>query len=319
MINKYFLKFILLSILFHGSFDVYAKKKKNKNKKDKETTSKKVKYVRYGPALVAENGTHLGHGLFPTNWKKRDDKTFKVGLVYYGDYWKKSDLARVAPKIESAFELAGQGLVHLEVAHLEAIPFKNRDTEISKMKLEYVKDIKRLKRLFHYENKLGSADIAKEVFELAGNTPLGAKFSELDGLLVITGAQFEGLGVAVGRIGLTEQPREIAWQVDGNRVDIVSDEEIVDELLHEWGHVMNFGHAAYQCNKGNLKTIDRVKQCCIDSPNSNDVMSYCRDRGSVNDGVFFGYEQCHINLIQNEIIPRLERGGKKSFPNGLCE
>jgi hypothetical protein len=318
MLNRYLLKIMLFSLLFQGSMDVQAKKKK-KSKNKNETTSKKVKYVKRGPVLIAENGTHLGHGLFPTNWRKRDDKTFKVGLVYYGDFWKKTDLDRIAPKVEKAFEQASQGLIHLNIAYLEAIPFKNRDLEISNMNLEHVKDIKRLKRLFHYENKLGSSDFAKEVFELAGKTPLGSKFSELDGLLVVTGAQFEGLGVAVGRIGLTEQPREIAWGIDGNSVDIASDEEIVDELLHEWGHVMHFGHAAYQCNILNLKTNDSVKQCCIDSPNGNDVMSYCRDRVEVNHVAFFGYEQCHLKLIQNEIIPRLERGGKKVFANGLCE
>jgi hypothetical protein len=92
-------------------------------------------------------------------------------------------------------------------------------------------------------------------------------------LVSIIGAQFDALGFASGRFGITENPMEIDWGLsDGGQVDFVSDFKVVDELIHEIGHTMSLDHASTQCQEDGMDYAAQMK-CCKTSPAQNDVMS----------------------------------------------
>ncbi|MCP4914800.1 MAG: hypothetical protein GY909_16905 [Oligoflexia bacterium] len=258
------------------------------------------------PLSLLGKSTNLNSGMRPTHYQKRESATFNIGLAYYGDFWKEDDLRRIAPLLKERFELATNGLIKLNIIGLDVLSFKTKyDPIFMNKEYPHIKDPERLQRIFYYETV--NAKVMSEAYEEFKKSKIGKSYHLMDALLVITGAQFEGLGFANGRIAVTEQPREIAWAIPSGRTEIVSDESIVDELIHELGHTMFLGHTSTQCQKPGM-TLEQKRQCCEASPSKNDVMSYCRSRGSVGQDQMFGFESCNLEMISQLIIPAMLKG-----------
>lgn len=258
-------------------------------------------------ALSAKS-TNLDSGMKPTHYRKRTQAVLNIGLAYYGRYWNRDDLIRIAPMLKERFARATKDKIQLNILGLEVLDYKyNYDPEFMAKKYPHIKDPERLQRIFYYETV--NAKVMKEAYEEFKKTNLGKRYKVLDALLVITGAQFEGLGFANGRVAVTEQPREIAWAIPSGRTEVVSDESIVDELIHELGHTIFLGHTSTQCQKPHM-TLEEKRACCESSPSKYDVMSYCRARGSVGPDQMFGFEECNLKMIDDLVIPAMLKGRK---------
>jgi hypothetical protein len=85
--------------------------------------------------------------------------------------------------------------------------------------------------------------------------------------------------------------------------------------MHEFGHVLGLGHAARQC----VPSQPGYRQCCQASPNGNDVMSYCRARGSIAGEFYFGFKECALRFLREEMIPRLLEGGIRPRQQYSCD
>lgn len=247
----------------------------------------------------------------PKCYHKRSEAVLKVALIYYGDHMQMEDLERVEKLLAERFLEATDKLLSVEVVDKKIIPFKQT------MPLGYqfnnIKDPKRLQRIFYAEHVGGK--VLEEIYEqYKSYTPIET-VRELDAVLAITGAQFQGLGLATGRISAVEHPQEIAWALkDGGRVKYLSDYSIVDELIHEIGHNIFIGHASTQCQKPGL-TLQQRNACCDASAAKNDVMSYCRKRDLVSEEVMYGFKECNLDKIQNLIIPAMLKGGRWNVDN----
>lgn len=240
--------------------------------------------------------------IMPKFYKKRADPVVNIALLYYGDYYTPEDLLKVQRLFEKRFNLATDGALRVNTVFSKILPFKHQLQDFPEYRQEYVTDPERLQRLWYYDN-VGAA-VIKEVYE-----EVKEDLEEIDYLMVVTGAQFDALGFASGRVGITENPMEIAWGLkDGGRVELVTDERVVDELIHEMGHTMFLGHASSQCQKPGL-SLEEIRKCCEESPSKNDVMSYCRSRNKVNENFFYGFEACNLRTIKEKIVPALLKGG----------
>lgn len=247
----------------------------------------------------------LADGMRPKKYRKRDRAVYDVALVYYGSYWNESDMQRIAPLLKERFEASTKGEIELNIAHFAALPYKNKIEDYPDYRSGEITDPARLQRLWYYDN-LG-ARVLPEVYE-EFKKPLGKYYEKLDALLVVSGAQYDALGFADGRVAITEQPREIAWGLPGGgRTEIVSDENLVDELVHELGHTMFLGHTSTQCQKPGL-TLEERRVCCENSPSGDDVMSYCRDRKRVDANFFYGFEECNMEMIRKLVVPAMLKG-----------
>lgn len=254
----------------------------------------------------------LADGMQPANYRARTDATLNVALVYYGHYWSESDMQRLVPLLKQRFEESTNHLVKLNIAHTGALPYKHQITDYPDYRSGDITDPARLQRLWYYDN-MGPRVLA-EVYEEFKASDLGRHYENLDALLVVSGAQYDALGFASGRVAITEQPREIAWGLpDGGRTEIVSDENLVDELVHELGHVMFLGHSSTRCQAPNL-TLEQRQACCEVSPARNDVMSYCRDRRQVDEDFFFKFESCNLGMIEQLIVPAMLEGKQWNVP-----
>lgn len=239
----------------------------------------------------------------PKFYRKRSSPVVNVGLIYYGDYYQDEDLARVQELLEERFHLATDKSLSIKTKFRKILPFKNQLENFPDYRQEYVTDPVRLQRLWYYDN-VGMA-VVNEVYQQTRGD-----LGEIDFLLVVTGAQFDSLGFASGRIAVTENPMEIAWGLeDGGRVEYVSDAEVVDELIHEMGHTMALGHASDQCF-GQGVGYEESQACCKQSAAKDDVMSYCRRRNLVNEKVFYGFKECNLRNIKEKIIPAMLSGGE---------
>jgi hypothetical protein len=244
----------------------------------------------------------LSQNMMPKTYLKRSKPVLNVALVYYGDFYTESDLDRVEKLYKERFFLATDKAVSINVAWKRILPFKYQLIDHPEYRLNNITDPERLQRLWYYDNV--GPKVMKEVYD-----QLSSELKTLDALVIITGAQFDGLGFASGRVAVTENPMEIAWGLpDGGRVEIQTDAKVVDELIHETGHVMFMDHASNQCQKPGMSYQDTLK-CCAESPAKNDVMSYCRDRSSVNDEKFFGFGECNLRNIKNKVVPAMLSGG----------
>jgi hypothetical protein len=264
--------------------------------------------------LVFAKDDSLKQGMMPKFYKERSHPILNIALVYYGDYYSATDLARVQALLEERFFLSTDKSIKLNTAITAIMPFKNQLADFPEYRQEYVTDPVRLQRLWYYDNV--GANIVNEVYEQVRHSPiLNNDLSNIDALIIITGAQFDALGFASGRVAVTENPMEIAWALpDGGSVDYVSDAKVVDELIHELGHVMFLDHAASQCFKPDLSDKESAA-CCEASPAKNDVMSYCRKRSKVDEEHFYKYEACNLRTIREKIIPAMLSGGKWNIEN----
>lgn len=257
-------------------------------------------------AAVENNETDLVRGMFPRLYKKRDAPILNIGLVYYGSYYNEADLERVQAILEKRWNISTEQSLTLNIVFKSLIPFKNNILDFPEYRQNYVTDSKRLQRLWYYDNV--GAKILEEVYlQVKGSQELKGNLSNIDALVIVTGAQFDALGFASGRIAVTENPMEIAWGLqDGGRVEFVTNERVVDELIHEIGHTLSLDHTATQCSGLGYK---ESLACCAESPSRNDVMSYCRDRSKVEGEKFNKFEACNLRIIKNKIVPALLSGG----------
>lgn len=243
----------------------------------------------------------------PKLYAKRDKPILNIALVYYGDYYTEEDLTRVQALLETRFAKATDELVTLNVVVKAILPFKNQLSNFPEYRQQYVTEPDRLQRLWYYDNV--GARIINEVYEqVKANPELKPTLQSIDSLVIVTGAQFDALGFASGRVAVTENPMEIAWGLpDGGRVELVTDERVVDELIHEIGHVMFLDHASGQCQKPGM-SYKQTQECCLTSPAKDDVMSYCRNRSKVDADVFYGFAECNLRTIKNKIVPAMLEG-----------
>ncbi len=264
-----------------------------------------------GFAATSSSRCSLEYSMKPLCYHKRDTAHLNIALVYYGASMKIEDLDRIAPKLQSRFLQANGNAISLNILDKRVMPFKHK-LPID-FKVENVTDPKRLHRIWYYEN-LGPnvmTEIYNEYKKLIEKKTLG----ELDAIIAITGAQFNGLGFANGRVSVTEYPQEIAWGLPGGgRVNYASDYRIIDELIHELGHNMFLGHTSTQCQKAGM-TLEQRRQCCKQSENRNDVLSYCRDRNRVDESFMHGFESCNRDMISKKVVPAILRGGNWRISN----
>lgn len=245
---------------------------------------------------------NLSETMMPKTYLKRSKPVLNIALVYYGEFYKEEDLDRVQALLEKRFFEATDRSVSINVALKKIIPFKHNLNDYPDYRQDYVTDPERLQRLWYYDNV--GAKILKEVYD-----QMKSELAKLDSLVIITGAQFDALGFASGRVAVTENPMEIAWGLpDGGRVEIQTDAKVVDELVHELGHVMFMDHASSQCFKPGMSYKESL-ECCETSPARNDVMSYCRNREQVSDSKFYKFEACNLRNIKNKVIPAMLSGG----------
>lgn len=256
--------------------------------------------------------TTLADSLSPTHYSKRDKAILNVALGYYGRFWSESDLKRIIPLLEKRFLSSTHGEVGLKVHYTEVLDYRDKIENYPDYTYNQITDKERLQRLWYYDHTSGR--ILTEVYEEFKKTELGKKnFKNLDALLVVTGAQFDGLGLANGRIAVTEQPREIAWNAPNQgRTDIMSDERVVEELVHELGHIMFLRHTSKQCAKRGMDYSQRLA-CCETSPSKNDVMSVCRDKEKVDGNFFYKFDKCTMSMIRDLIKPAMLSGGAHKF------
>ena len=248
----------------------------------------------------------LSRTMMPKFYKKRAEAILNIGLVYYGDYYKKEDLDRVQVLFEKRFFEATGNVLKINTLVKAILPFKYQIQNYPDYRQDYVTDIQRLQRLWYYDNV--GMNILNEVYEESKAFP-EIDLDKLDSLVVITGAQFDGLGFASGRVAVTENPMEIAWGLpDGGNVELVSDARVVDELIHEVGHTLYLDHVSKQCQNPDLSYAAQ-QACCDSSPSRDDVMSYCRRRMKVNDTFFYGFRECSRKIIREEVIPAMLSGG----------
>lgn len=265
----------------------------------------------------------LADGLEFTHYLKRERAELSVGLVYYGRYWNEEDLKRIAPLLKKRFSLATEYNVVLNIVFTDVLDYKNKIENFPDYRPVDVRsnitDPKRLQRLWYYDNVGGR--VLGEVYEEFKKSPKGKSYyPKVDALLVVSGAQFEALGLAHGRVAITEQPREIAWGLpDGGRTEYVSDESVVDELVHELGHIMFLGHTSTQCMSRDL-TLEERQACCEASPSGQDVMSYCRKRSAVDEDFFHKFESCNLGMIKDLVAPAMLRGLRRNVQGRVrCE
>jgi hypothetical protein len=239
----------------------------------------------------------------PKFYLKRTEPVLNVGLLYYGDHYTEEDLFRVQKLLEERFHLSTNKLLRINTVFKKILPFKSQIQDFPDYRQEYVTDPIRLQRLWYYDNV--GMGVVNEVY-----TQVKDDLGEIDALLLITGAQFEGMGFASGRIAVIENPREIAWGSDtGGRIDYLTDAKVVDELIHELGHTIYLGHASDQCFQQDME-YQAIQECCKQSTARNDVMSYCRHRPSVSESFFYRFEACNIKTIKEKVIPRMLSGGE---------
>ncbi len=266
-------------------------------------------------AAAARKRTYnLADGQEFTHYAKREMAKIKVGLVYYGRYWSRKDLDRIAPLLQKRFALATSNEITLEVVYTDVLDYRNKIENFPNYSPQgaatEITDKSRRQRLWYYDHVGGK--ILGEAYDEFKKTPLGKEnYPKVDALLVVSGAQFDALGLAHGRVAVTEQPREIAWGLkSGGRTEFVSDEGVVDELVHELGHIMFLGHASTQCMKRDL-TLEERQACCEASPSGKDVMSYCRSRKDVDENFFHRFESCNLKMIQDLIRPAMLNGANR--------
>jgi hypothetical protein len=271
-----------------------------------------ISFAGFAQDVTPPLDNSLNQSMMPKFYKKRTEPVLNIGLIYYGDYYTMDDLTRVQGLLEERFLKATGELLRLNTVSKAVLPFKKKITSFPDYWLENITDPERLQRLWYFDNV--GMGVAKEVYELIKNEVSEIKLEELDSLVIVTGAQFEALGFATGRLAVTENPMEIAWgRPNGGWVDYVTDARVVDELIHEIGHTIFIDHTSKQCQKPGMD-YKEMEACCEESPAKDDVMSYCRKRKKVDENFFYGFKDCNLRIIKNQIIPALLNGSAWALP-----
>lgn len=256
----------------------------------------------------------LADQIDPQTYFARNSPVLNIALIDYGREHTPNQLTDIKNLLEQRFYLATNKMLQLKVNLVKSLPYKHQLINYPSYTKANITDPQRLQRLWYYD--FVNAGILSEVYEAVIQTESPRRLDNIDAIATVTGAQFDGLGYAYGRVGVTESPREIAWGLpDGGYTDFVTTGQAVDELIHEIGHTLFLDHAASQCQSSAMN-FEQQAACCEASPNKNDVMSYCRDRDAVNDTeIFFGFQACNLRNIKNKIIPRMLSGGAWNIPD----
>jgi hypothetical protein len=265
--------------------------------------------------VVIEPGPEnsLAVTMMPKFYKKRKEAILDIGLVYYGDYYNMDDLSRVQELLEERFFKATGQALKINTVAKAVIPFNTKIEDHPEYRQDHVTEIERLQRLWYYDNV--GMGVAKEVHGILQKDTREIDLENIDVLVIVTGAQFDALGFASGRVAVTENPMEIAWGLeDGGRVEFVTDARVVDELIHEVGHAMFLDHTSNQCQKPGM-SYTQQEACCATSPAKDDVMSYCRRRAKVDETFFYGFEECNQKIIKEKIVPAMLSGGAWAIEN----
>lgn len=241
----------------------------------------------------------------------------------YGANMTTADVQRVEKLYKERFDLSTDGKIHLEVIDRIAVDLAPGTRDLTELRnkikgTDSQRANDRLTRLWYYYNsdlhKI-TAEIQSELLKAGMKSALDAA----DAVLVLSGPQFEGIGIATGGYALTEQPSEIAWGLaDGGATEINTDERLVDELLHEGGHLLGLDHTSQHCMDDKLSLKER-EECCKTSPGAKDVMSYCRNRASVAGPNYFGYTACTKDYLEKVTLPALLNGGLRPFQEKACD
>lgn len=291
-------------------------RKQARLKKEQQKTPNSPRVTPKVTPKVEKTSCSLYDSMIPKCYLKREQSVFNIALIYYGDSMKLADLDRIEPILVERFSRANRGAIEVKIKVKKVLPFKH------KMPLDYsynnIQDKKRLQRIWYYDNV--GTKIMNEVYTEFKAAEKKEIIEKLDAIVAITGAQFDGLGFASGRVSVTEYPREIAWAAKGGgRVDYISDYQIVDELIHELGHNMFLGHTSTQCQKTGM-TYEEKQACCKLSPSKDDVLSYCRQRANVNENFMHGFESCNQDMIERLVVPAILSGGEWNIKDrSSCE
>ncbi|MCC7441576.1 MAG: hypothetical protein IT285_08085 [Bdellovibrionales bacterium] len=255
----------------------------------------------------------------------------RVALIHHGRDLSMTDLDRVWEMLAPRFLEATGCQLRLERATTRIVPLKS-ETNLWLIPREIrpifggkrwprglsLAERARLARLRYYYAAEGSGRIVREIRSIARRIPK----ETYDALVVLTAAQFEGLGFGLpNEMAVTEQPVEIAWAAQGGgETRFESDARVVDELIHELGHVIGLNHASFICNQlPEGLPFGEMERCCAESPSRNDVMSYCRPRSTVSDSFFFGFTECNRAKIRNRVIPALLAGRPFRYEAAGCD
>lgn len=251
----------------------------------------------------------------PQFYIKRKEPILNVGILYYGNEKSEADVTRIQALLEKRFFEATDSMIRLNTVFTAKVPYLHQIQNYPDYTQPGITDPVRLQRLWYYDNV--NAGIIEEIYQEAKKSEqLKPQLKALDAIAAMTGAQFDGMGFAYGRMAVTESPREVAWGLPGGgRVEDPSDGQVVDELIHEIGHTLFLDHASAQCYADGM-TMAQSKACCEASPGRNDVMSYCRQRNKVdNDTFFHGFEACNRRIMKNQIVPAMLSGGAWNIKN----
>lgn len=307
------MKKLLALLLVISALSAHANEERREARKQRRADRREARALKRAEAPTVQSSSSRDDNLEkvsnPKFYSKRDKPILNIAFVYYGDYYTEEDLSRVQALLETRFAKATDQLVTLNIVAKAVMPFKSKLENFPDYRQEYVTEPERLQRLWYYDN-VGAAIVNEVYAQVKANPELKPTLKEIDSLVIVTGAQFDALGFASGRVAVTENPMEIAWGLkDGGRVELVSDEKVVDELIHEIGHVMFLDHSSNQCQKPGM-TYQQTLECCKDSPAKDDVMSYCRNRAKVDENFFYGFTECNLRIIKDRIVPAM-LGGKE--------
>lgn len=276
------------------------------------------------PGVSRADPCSLADDPFPKCFRARVTPTLKAILVHYGNRSSDYDFTATRNLFLERFNTQTAGTLNLEIIDTAVIPLAVYDRDLVAT-AENVggadpagKTRDRLERLWYYY--FSDADkLIREVNSLLRDSGHRAALEEADTVLVISEPQFEALGFATGAYGFTEQPTEIAWKLsDGGRTEWQTPARLVDELLHETGHLLGLDHASAHCFADSMPPADSYA-CCMKSRGKDDVMSYCRDRATVRGDFYYGFTACTKKYLRKRAVPALLAGGPRHFQDVACD
>jgi hypothetical protein len=265
----------------------------------------------------------MASGPRPACFHSRLDPVIKVLFVAYGSNVQTADLLRIEKLFKERFESATENRIRVEFVDRGIIDLPARERDLTEVRAAIRGDdsrrtLERLIRIWYYHH-FEYEQLTEELHSVLRDSGLAPALAESDIVLALSGPQFEGLGYADGGMGLVEQPNEIAWgALDGGSTVSNPDEQLVDELLHETGHLLGLNHASARCYTDTMPVPERLR-CCQASPGSQDVMSYCRDRSRVRGPYYFRYTSCTKDYLFTKTLPALLEGRERPFQEKACD